>query len=318
MKKFRYYTVLIAISFVFGVTQVLALSVGVKPKEFNLEAKIWRTTEAEMLVFNTGKEPSLYQVFPDGLESEIKIIPSDFRLEANGSQVIKIIIKPKTTGKLFTNISVVAHPLAADGLAAASGIKVPVSLAVSGINFWYLVLIVVLLACLTLIISVKLRGKDNQLLNNNMKTAAKIIIVLAVFFVGLYVGQRYIDEPIFSFNQNQQEEVNQSQKETVSLMIDFGNGQVKAFDNIEFQPGQTVFNVLKATLEKNNINLQYKDYGGDLGVFIESIGGVKNSVSSNRFWQLWVDNKYSKVGASSFELADGNAIEFKYIKGQMN
>lgn len=150
-----------------------------------------------------------------------------------------------------------------------------------------------------------------------MKLIAKIIILVAVFFVGYYVGQKYeliTTDSICLVNVNNLE----AQTSQASLMFDFGNEQLQTFNNTEIESGDTVFDLLKKTTEQNNLEFSYKDYGGEMGIFVESINSIKNSISDNRFWQYWVNNVYAQVGAGSYELKDGDVIEWKYIKGQFN
>ena len=142
-----------------------------------------------------------------------------------------------------------------------------------------------------------------------MRLMAKLIIIIAVFLAGFYVGHNQIWEPTLPINTNQEEEVSE---QTVSLMFDFGNGEVKTFDDITIEGQPTVFDVLKRVTAENDIEFLYKDYGSDLGVFIESINNVGNNTSLDRFWQYWVNNQYAKIGASSY------VIEWKYTKGQFN
>lgn len=98
-------------------------------------------------------------------------------------------------------------------------------------------------------------------------------------------------------------------------MLDFGNSEIKSFTSLDFTKNQNVFDLLKQITGQNNIELLYKDYGGDLGIFIESIGGIKNNNDS--YWQYWVNNQYSTKGVSSYVIQPNDVIEFKFIKGQM-
>lgn len=149
-----------------------------------------------------------------------------------------------------------------------------------------------------------------------MKILAKIIIVVAIFFVGFYIGQQQATAPGL-FN-NQLETLEQSQEQIkVSLMLDFGNGEIKTFDNVQAKKGSSVFELLEKITSENEVELQYKDYGGDLGVFIESIGGAISDFEADRYWQFWVNNEYAQVGASNHELSDGDVVEWKYAKGQL-
>ena len=149
-----------------------------------------------------------------------------------------------------------------------------------------------------------------------MKLLAKIIIVIAVFIAGFYLGGQQVlspsdGSPVAADQQTAEEEIQ------VNLMLDFGNGQVRTFNQIKLAKDFTVFGLLEKVTTENNFELKSKDYG-ELGVFIEAIGDIKNDTAGDRFWQYWVNNEYAQVGASNYQLADGDIVEWKYIKGQIN
>lgn len=141
-----------------------AVGVGVKPKEIDLSIKVGKETETEFLVINVAEEPAMYQIYPDALIDEIKIEPADFQLEPGGNQIVKAKIKIKTPGRFSTNISVVARPLGVGGLAAASGVKVPITIIVSGIPLWWLVLglVVICVAIIFTVLLIKRRQVRNS------------------------------------------------------------------------------------------------------------------------------------------------------------
>ena len=149
-----------------------------------------------------------------------------------------------------------------------------------------------------------------------MKLISKIIIVIAVFFTGFIVGQQYAEAPE---QQGSQSIIGQQEQEQryVSLMLDFGNVDIKTFSDIAIGDNDSVFEVLQKVVSENNIELNYKDYGGDMGVFIESIGGQQNDFKSGYYWQYWVNGQYAKIGASVQELQSGDVVEWKYAEGQM-
>ncbi len=142
--------IVIAISLLLG-QGVQAVGVGVKPKAINLSVPVGRETTTEFLVINVAAEPAIYQVYPDALVDEVKISPTDFQLDPGASKIIKATVKIKSPGLFGTNISVVARPLGAGGLAAASGVKLPLSITASGLPLWLKIIGLVLTICLVLI-----------------------------------------------------------------------------------------------------------------------------------------------------------------------
>lgn len=145
-----------------------------------------------------------------------------------------------------------------------------------------------------------------------MKIIAKIVIIIAVFFAGLYVGQQQVSAP-----PRQEYAGGQATEQKVSLMLDFGDGVVKTYQDVEWREEMSVFDLLKAVAEKNNLQFSYKDYGGDMGMFIESVDNRKNSAKGDFWWQYWVNNEYGEIGSGKKILKPGDAVEWKLVKGQL-
>lgn len=150
-----------------------------------------------------------------------------------------------------------------------------------------------------------------------MKFLAKIIIIAAVFLAGFYFGQQYTETPNLLNDKSETAEQNKEQI-NASLMLDFGDGRVKTFNNIAVNDNSTIFELLEKITAENNLEFKYKDYGSDMGAMIELIGESASDSKSDRYWQFWVNNEYALIGASNYRLQDGDVVEWKYIKGQFN
>jgi len=149
-----------------------------------------------------------------------------------------------------------------------------------------------------------------------MKLIAKIVIIIVVFCAGFYFGTQNVIAPSNGSNQSV-DQVQQDQSIQVGLMIDFGNGQIRTFNNIEVAKDFSVFNLLEEVAGQNDLEIESKDYG-EAGAFLEAIGDIKNDLKNDKFWQFWVNNNYSEVGASNYKLENGDIVEWKFIKGQIN
>ena len=137
------------------------------------------------------------------------------------------------------------------------------------------------------------------------------LIALFLVGIGFYVGKNYTAPAETPAAITEQTPV-----QTVSLMLDYGNGTVKTLNDIPWNASSTVFEVLKKLDEEKKIALTYKDYGGELGVFIEAIDGKKGDTKANTWWQYWVNNRYSTMGVSNNMLKAGDIVEFKLTKEQ--
>src|SRR3989344_5000419 len=141
----------------------------------------------------------------------------------------------------------------------------------------------------------------------------KLVIVVAVFFIGFSVGRYETVAPTLS---DQNLRAKAGIPASLALSIDFGNGEIREFADISYRERGTVFDILKEVTEKNEIGLEYKDYGSGLGMFVESIGGVKGSGANSAWWQFWVNDEYSEKGASSVAAAPGDAIKWKFTSNR--
>ncbi|MFA6132151.1 MAG: DUF4430 domain-containing protein [Patescibacteria group bacterium] len=151
--------------------------------------------------------------------------------------------------------------------------------------------------------------------SNLLKIAGRLLAVVCLVFAGWLIGtgnlfttNSMITKPV----------VEQNEAETVSAMFDYGNGTVKTLTDIPVEDTTTVFNVLASLDNNQKIDLSYKDFGGDLGAFIQAIDNVPaDSSVTDKWWQFWVNNVYSTTGASTYQIYPGDVIEFKFIQGQL-
>lgn len=154
-----------------------------------------------------------------------------------------------------------------------------------------------------------------------MKTITKnfisiVVLSVAVFFLGFSTAKMLPDEPQNAAATPAPPKVETAKKpELVSVMVDFGDGRIFSTSDIAWHEGESVFDALKLYDDKAGFGLKYKDYGGDLGVFVESIGG-KTDPKKKAWWQYWVNNEYGKIGSSSYKLKAGDVVMWKLTTGQ--
>ena len=88
---------------------------------------------------------------------------------------------------------------------------------------------------------------------------------------------------------------------------------------IGFEEGESVFDIMKRAKSQGKIDFKYDDFGGNLGILITEINGVKNGSDSdwtqNKYWILYVSGKSSSIGCSGHKLNKSDtSIEWKYEK----
>lgn len=73
----------------------------------------------------------------------------------------------------------------------------------------------------------------------------------------------------------------------------------------------SVYEAMTALASTTDFTFKSKYYPG-LGFFIEEINGVKNA--DGFYWTLYINGRYSTVGASQYILKDKDRYEWKYEK----
>ncbi len=133
-----------------------------------------------------------------------------------------------------------------------------------------------------------------------------------VFFAGFWFGRLQVQAPVQNLDNTQiPAEI------YVDLTIDYGSGNIQEFKDLSLSPKSSVYDLLKVAEKSNGLGLQVKDYGSDMGVLIEGLGGVSNNPRTGTYWQLWVNGSYAQVGASAYELNSGDKVEWKYTNSQI-
>lgn len=76
--------------------------------------------------------------------------------------------------------------------------------------------------------------------------------------------------------------------------------------------GSTAFDLMVAARDEGYMNFTYKDFGGDLGYFIESINGLKST--KDYFWIYYINGAKANAGVSNYTLKSQDVITWNYEK----
>ncbi|HWO73545.1 MAG TPA: DUF4430 domain-containing protein [Dehalococcoidia bacterium] len=98
-----------------------------------------------------------------------------------------------------------------------------------------------------------------------------------------------------------------------TVVVDFtGAPQERPKVSMAFQvpAGEKAWTAIKQALGESNVS--FRDFGGDLGVFITGFYGV--TAQGNDYWQFIVNGKSSDVGVSGYTVQNGDVLEFKYTR----
>lgn len=72
-----------------------------------------------------------------------------------------------------------------------------------------------------------------------------------------------------------------------------------------------VYDLMSILRDAGIVSFTTKDFGGNLGLFVEQINGIKNG-TDNKFWIYYINGKEAKTGISNYTLNNTDVIEWKY------
>lgn len=97
-----------------------------------------------------------------------------------------------------------------------------------------------------------------------------------------------------------------------SVMLDFGDGTVRTYNDQEIASTKTVFDLTKKLSETGRgFTFQY-DPPGQYGILVNQIGDKKGG-TDGKYWLLWVNNRMAEQSADTTALHAGDVVEWKFI-----
>lgn len=91
------------------------------------------------------------------------------------------------------------------------------------------------------------------------------------------------------------------------------DGLLLAKTEVEFEAGESVFDVFRRVLREEKIHFEYTDAQIYDSVYIEGIGNIYEfDCGPQSGWMFSVNDIYPGLGCSAYTLADGDAIVFSY------
>jgi len=97
----------------------------------------------------------------------------------------------------------------------------------------------------------------------------------------------------------------------VNILLSYGNGTKNWFNNTVLPVGSTAFNATFSIAD-----VEYEDYGGELGILVTSINGVDNNSTHGWFYWYWNSESSEWVlpnySCAKHILHKGDIIAFAY------
>lgn len=135
-------------------------------------------------------------------------------------------------------------------------------------------------------------------------------IAVVVWIVGVMVGQENtvtILNPYVNYGG-----IRSGGSPTVSIMLDYNNGQMQSYDNLQLIGNNNLWAILTNLSDDEKIRLVYNNDIDKAGLTWFGING-RNNISGGVRWQVWVNNVYQKQALDNIVLKAGDIINFKYF-----
>ncbi|MAF25597.1 hypothetical protein CL634_08515 [bacterium] len=144
---------------------------------------------------------------------------------------------------------------------------------------------------------------------NSFKVIGLITVPVIFLIVGIFLGQdianlnniinggTVIEEPVLH---------------QTSLMLDFGNGDIRTYHNLELELAVTVLEQLEYVADQNNLEFLTEINTSK----VISINNVANNAALDRGWQYWVNNVAWHSAPVDQQIYVGDVVEWKYTKNQ--
>ncbi len=142
-----------------------------------------------------------------------------------------------------------------------------------------------------------------------------LLVSLAIIFVGfIFAWLKFFN--VVQTEPQSTSEVSKSltpaQKSYVDLSIEFEEGSVRTYEDIEIKADDTPYSVLASKMAETGSEVKTKKY--DFGLMVEEIDGTASS--DTYFWSYLVNGQMGNVASDKYILKDKDVVEWKYTKIQ--
>ncbi len=82
-------------------------------------------------------------------------------------------------------------------------------------------------------------------------------------------------------------------------------------DSFEIEEGSTVYEAMLWMQENRGLQIEGTQYG-NLGFFVESIGGIENDKRGGKYWIYYINGAKAQMGISQYVIQPNDIITWKY------
>lgn len=149
-------------------------------------------------------------------------------------------------------------------------------------------------------------------IEKNLKTLLFVLIVLLFAVVLLLFSVDIASKNTENISDNNNTVSMSGEKRLYfSVPIKLNDGEnAKEYEIHNVSEQTTVFDILKEVSLKNDVELEYNN-NYSFGVFIESIGGIKNG-DDGKYWQYYINEVLGDVAADKKTLKEGDNVEWRF------
>jgi hypothetical protein len=96
----------------------------------------------------------------------------------------------------------------------------------------------------------------------------------------------------------------------LTLKIDFDNGTILEWTNVTLLEHYT--SAFDLTAAKTQIKYKIFQFGASAYFYITTINGKAEIVDQALYWQYFVNESYTSIGANGYQLQDNDVVEWRY------
>ncbi|HLC64370.1 MAG TPA: hypothetical protein VJK25_03450 [Patescibacteria group bacterium] len=150
--------------------------------------------------------------------------------------------------------------------------------------------------------------------NRTTRIIVAVALAILIWVVGIIIGQEQT-VTILNPEGGLRALITRTQTIKTSLMLDWGNGQIKVFSDVSLNYGDSVLQLLSKVnlMENSDLNFNFKRHedSGELQSY--SIGGYASQPGGKQ-WLTWLNNSLQTKEIDQIRLKANDVVELKYIK----
>ena len=138
----------------------------------------------------------------------------------------------------------------------------------------------------------------------------KRIIAPAIIVLAIIAGVFYFTADHKDTKQTKKQPVQTQESNLISTTLKITNDTQKTTHSYKIKTNSTVLDLMESA--KAQKQLEYTSKNSSMGVLVESINGVANDSTSQKYWSLYVNDKMAAEGAGTQKITSKDTIEWKY------